>query len=100
LFPDNTTITYYHNPSCATEHSMTKETLKAEYCTPICYQSVLIDSVPKNDCTFTIYMGSTSCDGGEQVRYVIPAGGRSLCVDSSIFDGCESHSASGVWSCR
>ena len=78
---------------------MREDTLKAEYCTPICYQSVLIDSVPKNDCTFTIYMGSTTCNGGEQVRYVIEAGGGSLCIDSSILEECTSESASGVWSC-
>ena len=79
---------------------MSEATLNAECCTPICVQSILIDSVPQNDCTFTIYMGSTSCDGGEQVRYVIPAGSGSLCVDSSVLDECMGEAASGVWSCR
>jgi hypothetical protein len=105
LFPHNTTITYYANPSCTPDASTRKDDLLAEYCTPICYDSVLIDAVPKNDCTFTIYTGSTTCSsgmpgiGGEQVRYMIAAGSGSLCVDSSILDGCRSESASGVWSC-
>lgn len=105
LFQDNTTITYYSNPSCTPDDSVRKAELLAEYCTPIWYDSILIETVPRNDCTFTIYTGSTTCQGqgsgiaGEQVRYVIPAGSGSLRVDSSVLNGCRSESASVVWSC-
>lgn len=83
---------------------MTNGILKAEYCRPLCYESVLIAAVPDNNCTFTIYTGSTGCSAGtssveEQVRYVIPAGSGQLCIDTSILDNCKSESASGVWSC-
>jgi hypothetical protein len=104
LFPDNTTISFYYNPTCVPEPSMTNGILKAEYCTPICYESILIAAVLNNNCTFTIFTGSTSCIAGansvgEQVRYIIPAGSGQLCIDTSVLDDCESESASGVWSC-
>ena len=68
-----------HNPSCSTERSMSEVTLSAEYCTTICVQSILIDSVPENDCTFTIIFGidklrrrraNAICDSGGKWEFV------------------------------
>lgn len=100
LFPENTTVAYYDNALCTLDNSTKQDYLQEEYCTPICYESILIAAVPKNDCTFTIYTGSTTCNGGgEQVRYVIPAGDGQLCIDTAVLDSCKSEATSGVWSC-
>lgn len=100
LFPDKTNITYYHGPGCHMEQIDLKDVLKAEYSTAICHESILVEAVPNNNCTFTVYMGSITCSGrGEQVRYVIPAESGSLCVDASALDEWRSEKASGVWSC-
>ena len=64
-----------------------------------------MDSVAENACTFSIYLGSTTCASAEpgqvaeQVQYGIPAGSGSLYVDLDVLDECRSQAASGVWSC-
>ena len=107
LFPTCIEVNYYQGmissdaDTCGEQVS--NGTIEAEYCNQLCTAGISISAAPDNLCTFTLYIGSASCntnDGGEKISHPIPAGNGSLCVSTGVEDGCDFQFASGVWSCR
>lgn len=111
-FPTSVTISYYNNPSnpsagsaCASDDVIGTAVLQSEMCYELKSDGVSIPATPGDNCTFTVFTASTTCSsgaasgGGEEVRYVIPAGSGSLCVDMSMLGVCGGQAASGVWAC-
>ena len=117
-FPTSVTVTYYNNRSkpsadstntasstCDSGNAVDTTVLEAESCCELRTDGIAIPAAPRDNCTFTVFTGSTACssgeagDGGEEVRYVIPAGSGSLCVDMSMLGVCGGQGASGVWAC-
>ncbi|KAK3622039.1 hypothetical protein LTR56_022411 [Elasticomyces elasticus] len=67
-FPISTTIRYYHTGGWPNDNTMClvprgNGTIYASTCTEITYASIYVDPVPDNNCTLTIYVGSTTCAG-------------------------------------
>ncbi|EMC94238.1 hypothetical protein BAUCODRAFT_124955 [Baudoinia panamericana UAMH 10762] len=104
-FPPNTTISYYQG-SVTDNHcymSVGSGIVLLEVCTVLKWSGVRIPHLPGNDCSFTVYHGSNTCDtlSGEVTTWQIPAAGNgSVCVDAGVTDGGLREKASGVWACR
>jgi len=102
--PSNTTVTYYtgSNPSavCVYEVGGTG-TFQQGVCNTLTLSGYSIGQAPNNNCTLTLYSGSTSCDvdATEITAYTIPAGNGTTCVASGVPDGGKFYHASAVWSC-
>ncbi|KAK0346921.1 hypothetical protein LTR91_015107 [Friedmanniomyces endolithicus] len=101
-FPLTTTIYFYSTTSSYPTNSTTcpqnlgNSTLYADVCTPILWPAIAVATVPGNECTITIYEGTSSCEGEARKEVlVIPAG--QGCVAMEV-EGVGV--ASGVWACR
>ena len=102
-FPTNITITYYQGVSSAAScgTSVATGALEADTCTQFCTMGIAISQVPSNNCTFTLYQGSSTCeaDANQTSTNAIPAGEGEVCIEVGVEDGCDFQYASGVWSC-
>ncbi|KAK5735362.1 hypothetical protein LTR17_008214 [Elasticomyces elasticus] len=100
-FPISTTISYYLSGGWPVDKTMClvprgNGTIYASTCTEITYASIYVDPVPDNNCTLTIYVGSTTCAGDATQEIVnIDAGGSGSGRCASL-----PHEVSVVWACR
>jgi len=99
-FPLNTTI-YYSTTANSTNsttcpQNLGNSTIYAEVCTPILWPAIAVAAVPDNECTITVYEGTSVCEGEARKEiFVVPAG--QGCVGMEVEGGGV---ASGVWTCR
>ena len=104
-WPTEINVKYFQaaalSPDDACGMEVASGTLEAEQCKRLCTVSISIAQAPNNNCTFTVFTGTDSCDDGaaEKISYPIPAGTESVCVNIGVRDGCDFQFASGVWSC-
>lgn len=102
-FPTSIAVTYYQTDGSSTcGMEVSKGTIQADMCNELCVMGISIAQAPNNNCTYTLYSGSKTCDAdgiSEKTSYPIPAGKRSVCVETGVQDGCDFQFASGVWSC-
>lgn len=103
-WPSTASITYYPT-SCGTNTSCTaasgNDTMSASMCTILSTSSsdaaLGIAQAPQNQCSLTLYKGTTYCGGeAEKVIVQIPEGDGTVCVDLGVGEG---EKASAVWVC-
>ena len=111
LAPSNTTIAYYQGSAevglqCFVQ--VGSDVIQAGHCLPFTVNAITISEVPDNNCTFTLFSGSTSCDPNQaegsatsvvQSMSVIEAGNGTMCIETSVQDGGKLEKASGIWGC-
>lgn len=121
LVPPSTVVWYYNIGGWQTDTSVcldqvANSTLQAGVCTCLGYAGMGIFQAPSNDCSLTMYIGTSRCDGAatsktarhdpnlsgnplltllQQVTSV-PSGKSFVCVNTPVNAGME---ASGVWAC-
>ncbi|KAK3631074.1 hypothetical protein LTR56_017098 [Elasticomyces elasticus] len=104
--PANTTVAFFQGGSSSDACSGTQVGSWGEYTAGVCNDITVyglgIGESSTNNCVFTLYKDSKTCNGTEASSVVgvsIPQGYDQFCIDAGVYDGGKNVLASGIWSC-
>ncbi|WPG98497.1 Hypothetical protein R9X50_00128800 [Acrodontium crateriforme] len=108
--PTSTSVGYYQGSTSAGMNCFIEVStgiLQAGQCNLISVNAFSISRAPNNNCTFTLFAGTSSCDPSKPeltssvktLSFPIDAGNGTQCIETGVQDGGKFQKASGIWAC-